>query len=76
MAVASTFAVPGAHDHDAFQLRLALEGFHWREETLAPWPDPIVYLHHPHYGSSWFRGWESVEAHHRADWKATCWPLH
>lgn len=62
------------NDLDTLYLRLKLEGFNWREEHFFSIPEPIIWLTHPQRGSTWFRGWDMVEAHCNRNWTQTYWP--
>lgn len=69
MAVTSTDV-----DLAAIQLQLKLEGFEWRVSTPPHWIEPMIWLQHPDFGVTWFRGWEMVSRHCNDNWEHTYWP--
>jgi hypothetical protein len=61
-------------DLDTLKMRLALEGFTWKESTPHNWIDPMIRLTHPNLGTTWFRGWPTVLLHCDGNWQSTYWP--
>lgn len=64
-------------DLAALKLRLALEGCEWQAPITVSFTDnalPLIRVHHPRFGTTYFGSWDTISIHCNEGWKFTYWP--